>query len=215
MVNLDMVGRLRNDRLIVYGSATAAEFPALLESLNKEHGFALHHEGDGYGRSDQSSFYAAGVPVLHMFTDLHEDYHRSTDDWEKLDLAGLARVADYSAAVVAAIANRPAALTFINLPPPQPKAGGGGYGAYLGSIPDMAGGVRGVRLTGVRKDSPAEQGGIQAGDVIIRIGTSEVADLQGMTDALREHKPGDVVDIVILRDGTERTCRVTLGSRGG
>lgn len=215
MVNLDMVGRLRNDRLIVYGSATATEFPALLESLNREHGFALHHEGDGYGRSDQSSFYAAGVPVLHMFTDLHEDYHRATDDWEKLDLAGLARVADYTAAVVGAIANRPAALTFVNLPPPQPKAGGGGYGAYLGSIPDMAGGVRGVRLTGVRKDSPAELAGIQAGDVIIRIGASEVADLQGMTDALREHKPGDVVDIVVLRDGAERTCRVTLGRRGG
>ncbi len=215
MVNLDMVGRLRNGRLIVYGSATAAEFPALLESLNRQYGFALHHEGDGYGRSDQSSFYAAGVPVLHMFTDLHEDYHRSTDDWEKLDLAGLARVADFTAAVTAAIASRPTALTFINLPPPAPSAGGGGYGAYLGSIPDMAGGVRGVRLTGVRKDSPAERAGIQAGDVIIRIGTTEVADLQGMTDALREHKPGDLVDVVVVRDGAERTCRVTLGRRGG
>jgi Peptidase family M28/PDZ domain len=215
MVNLDMVGRLRNDRLIVYGSATATEFPALLDSLNRHHGFALHHEGDGYGRSDQSSFYAAGVPVLHMFTDLHEDYHRAGDDWEKLDLAGLARVADFTAAAVAAIADRPAALTFVNLPPPRPAAGGGGYGAYLGSVPDMAGGVRGVRLTGVRKDSPADQAGLRAGDVIVRIGGSEVADLQGMTDALRAHQPGDVVDIVFLRDGAEHTAAVTLGRRGG
>ena len=215
MVNLDMVGRLRNDRLIVYGSATATEFPALLDSLNRTAGFALHHEGDGYGRSDQSSFYAAGVPVLHMFTDLHEDYHRATDDWEKLDLAGLARVADFTAAVTAAIANRPAALTFVNLPPPQPAGGAGGYGAYLGSIPDMAGGVRGVRLTGVRAESPADRAGIRAGDVIVRIGEREVADLQGLTDALRAHQPGDAVDVVLLRDGAERTVRVTLGRRGG
>ena len=82
MVNLDMVGRLRKDRLLVFGSETATEFPALLDSLNLAAKFDLKYSGDGYGRSDQQSFYIAGKPVLHLFTDLHEDYHRPTDDVE-------------------------------------------------------------------------------------------------------------------------------------
>ena len=215
MINLDMVGRLRNDRLIVYGSATAGEFPALLDSLNWYHRFQLHHEGDGYGRSDQSSFYAAGIPVLHVFTDLHEDYHRATDDWEKLDLEGLRRVADFTAALVTAVANRESPLAYVNLPPPATQSTGGGYGAYLGSVPDMTGGVRGVRLSGVRPDSPADRAGIRAGDVIVRIGQHEVGDLPAMTEALRAHQPGDVADVVVLRDGVEHTFRVTFGRRGG
>jgi Zn-dependent M28 family amino/carboxypeptidase len=86
MINLDMVGRLRNKRLIVYGTGTAKEFPALIDSLNWHAGFDLKAQGDGYGPSDQSSFYAAGRPVLHIFTDLHEDYHRTTDDWQKINV---------------------------------------------------------------------------------------------------------------------------------
>ena len=93
MVNLDMVGRLRNRRLIVYGTATAKEFPALLDSLDRTAGFDLKSQGDGYGPSDQSSFYAAKRPVLHFFTDLHGDYHRSTDDWPGINAEGLAQVA--------------------------------------------------------------------------------------------------------------------------
>lgn len=215
MINLDMVGRLKNDRLIAYGSLTATEFPALLDSLNGHYQFDLHYEGDGYGRSDQSSFYGAGVPVLHLFTDLHEDYHRATDDWDKINVPGMVRVAGFTADLATALANRPGALTFVNLPPPKPAAGGGGYGAYLGSVPDMTGGVTGVRLSGVRADSPADLAGLRAGDIIVRIGDMDVEGLQGMTDALRQHKPGDVVDIVVMRDGARKTVQATLGRRGG
>ncbi len=221
MVNLDMVGRLRNDRLIVYGVETASEFPALLDSLNWYAGFELHATGDGYGPSDHSAFYAAGLPVLHLFTDLHEDYHRTGDDVEKINSAGLLRVADFTAMVVQAIANRPAPLTLIEVPRPavattgdSASSGRSGYGAYLGSIPDMTGGTRGVRLSGVRRGSPADQGGLKADDVITRIGRYEVANLQDMTVALRGHKAGDEVEIVLLRGGVERRVMVTLGSRG-
>ena len=106
MVNLDMVGRLRNGRLIVYGARSAKEFPALLDSLNWYAGFDLKAQGDGYGPSDHSSFYAAKRPVLHLFTDLHEDYHRTTDDWQKVNYDGLKRVADFSLGLVTALANR-------------------------------------------------------------------------------------------------------------
>jgi hypothetical protein len=219
MINLDMVGRLTNDKLIVYGSGTATEFPALLDSLNWYARFDLRPQPEGYGPSDQTSFYAARIPVLHFFTDLHADYHRSTDDWDKINAPGLVRVADLAAAMVSALASRPARLTFVDVPPPAPRGGSAatpGYGAYLGTIPDMASGeAGGVRITGVSKGSPAEVAGMRGGDLITRIGDYEVANLSGMTDALRSYKAGDKVVIVLLRDGTELRLDVTLGKRGG
>ena len=218
MVNLDMVGRLRNDRLLVFGSTTAREFPALLDSLNFEARFDLQSSGDGWGRSDQSSFYGAGRPVLHLFTDLHEDYHRTTDDWEKINADGLGQVANFTARLVRTLANRRSPLTFINRP--EPVAAGNstpssGYGAYLGSIPDVSASPGGVRLNGVRPGSPAEIGGLLGDDIIVGIGEVQVDDLQTMTDALRSHRPGDVVEIRVLRSGVLQRLTVTLGKRGG
>jgi len=219
MINLDMVGRLNNEKLIVYGTGTATEFPALLDSLNWYAKFDLRPQPEGYGPSDQTSFYAAKIPVLHFFTDLHADYHRSTDDWDKINAKGLVRVADFAAAMTTALGNRPGRLTFVDVPPPAPKGGSAatsGYGAYLGTIPDMASGeAGGVKITGVSKGSPAELGGMQGGDVITKIGAYDVANLVGMTDALRSYKPGDKVVIVVMRDGTEKKLDVTLGKRGG
>jgi hypothetical protein len=217
MVNLDMVGRLRENRLLVYGSATAAEFPALLDSLNLGAHFDLKPSGDGWGRSDQSSFYAVGKPVLHLFTDLHEDYHRTTDDWEKINADGLEKVAEFTVALVRTLADRRAPLTFVNVPPPAPMVAAAtpGYGAYLGTVPDMSENPGGVRLTGVRAGSPAEQAGLKGNDIITQIGDMPVTDLQAMTNALRQHKAGDVVEVRFLRDGTEQRVSVTLGTRPG
>lgn len=219
MINLDMVGRLKNDKLIVYGTGTATEIPALLDSLNWYAKFDLRPQPEGYGPSDQTSFYAAKIPVLHFFTDLHGDYHRSSDDWDKINAQGLVRVADFAAAVATAMGNRPTRLTFVDVPPPAPKAGAaatGGYGAYLGTVPDMASGeTGGVRITGVSKGSPAELGGMMGGDMITKIGDFDVPDLAGMTDALRNYKPGDKVVVIVVRDGKEMALDVTLGKRGG
>jgi hypothetical protein len=220
MVNLDMVGRLRNGRLIVYGVRSAKEFPALLDSLNWYAGFDLKPQGDGYGPSDQSSFYAVKKPVLHIFTDLHEDYHRATDDWQKINLDGLKRVADFTLGLVTALANRRAPLTFLEPPSALPAQTSNhpvtpGYGAYLGTVPDMTGTPGGVRLVGVRAGSPAEKAGLRGDDIITRIGGAETPDLQAMTDALRSHRPGDTVDIVVRRGASVTTLRATLGARGG
>ena len=219
MINLDMVGRLRNGRLIVYGSRTAKEFPTLLDSLNWHAGFDLKAQGDGYGPSDQSSFYAAGRPVLHIFTDLHEDYHRTTDDWEKIDPEGFRRVTNFTVGLVTAIANRPTKLTPVEVPPPShamgTTTGAPAYGTYLGTIPDMTDNPGGVRLLGVRAGSPAEQAGLRGDDIITRIGSMEIPDLQAMTEALRSHAPGDTVSIVIRRGDKVTTVRARLGTRGG
>jgi hypothetical protein len=219
MINLDMVGRMRDRKLIVYGTATATEFPALLDSLNWYQGFDLRKQGDGLGPSDQSSFYLAGRPVLHLFTDLHEDYHRTTDDWEKINFEGIARIVDFTAGLASALGGRTAPLTFVNVPKPTSHAMAdrnavtSGYGAYLGSIPDMTSSPGGVRLMGVRKDSPADQAGLRAGDIITRIGKVEVPDLQAMTNALRSFAPGDKTEIVIQRGDTALTVQVTFGRR--
>ena len=220
MVNLDMVGRLRNGRLIVYGVQSAKQFSPLLDSLNWYAGFDLKAQGDGYGPSDQSSFYAAKRPVLHLFTDLHEDYHRTTDDWQKVNLDGLKRVADFTLGLVTALANRRTPLTFMEVVPQLPphasaSSSSPGYGAYLGTVPDMTGSPGGVRLVGVRAGSPAEKAGLRGDDIITRIGSMETPDLQAMTDALRSHQPGDTVEIVVRRGAALTTLRARLGTRGG
>jgi aminopeptidase YwaD len=213
MLNLDMVGRLRSARLLALGAATAKEFPSLLDSLNTPPRFDLRASGDGWGPSDHSAFFAARRPVLHFFTDLHEDYHRSTDDWDKINATGLAQVAQFVADLAWALATRPGPLTFVDAPRPQATAGGSGYGAYLGTIPDMTGSPGGVRITGVRAGSPAEQAGLKAGDVITAIGAKVVANLYDMTDALRSHQAGDTVVIVVQRAGAEQRLTAVLGKR--
>lgn len=214
MLNLDMVGRLRNARLMALGAATAKEFPSLLDSLNTPARFDLRASGDGWGPSDHAVFFATRHPVLHFFTDLHEDYHRATDDWDKLNIGGIAQVAQFVADLAFALANRTGPLTFVDAPRPQASTGGSGYGAYLGTIPDMSGGVSdGVRISGVRAGSPAEGAGLQAGDVITAIGDKRIANLYDMTDALRAHQPGDTVVIVTRRDGAERRATAVLGRR--
>lgn len=217
MINFDMVGRLRDDKVIVYGVATATELRGIVDSANIEPRLTIRAVGDGFGPSDHSSFYGQGIPVLHLFTDLHEDYHRAGDDASKVNVAGEARVIELAERIVRAIADRPSRLTFVRSTAPAPVASGSssGYGAYLGTIPDMgAADVVGVRITGVRAGSPAEQAGLRAGDVIVEFGGTAVKDLYGYTDALRAHKPGDVVSIVVTRGAERVALSATLGARG-
>jgi aminopeptidase YwaD len=223
MLNFDMVGRLRDDKLMVYGTSTATELKGIVDSANAAGAGAgsailrVTGGGDGYGRSDQSSFYAKDIPVLHFFTDLHEDYHRATDDADKINAAGEARVVELALRVARAIADRPARLTFVRIAPPvRTRAAEGGNQAYLGTIPDMgAGDSRGLVLTGVRAGSPADLAGLKAGDVIVELGGRPVKDLYSYSDALYANKPGDAVKIVVLRGAERVELTVTLGRRGG
>ena len=218
MLNFDMVGRLKNDRLIVYGVATAAEFAAMLDSANAAARFKLAAQGDGLGPSDQSSFYLKGIPVLHFFTDLHEDYHRASDTPDKIRGAGEARVVALAGRVLRDIADRPSRMTFVRVAAPAAAAAQQqsreATDVYFGSIPDMAGGdVTGLRITGVRPGSPAEAAGLKADDVIVEFGGVAVKDIYSYSDALYAHKPGDQVTIVALRNGLRMTFTAKLGSR--
>ena len=217
MVNFDMVGRMHDDKLIVYGVATATELPALVDSANVAPRLVVSAVGDGFGPSDHSSFYARNLPVLHLFTDLHGDYHRATDDADKLNAGGEARVVAFAERAIRSIADRSAPLTFVRAPAQAPRAGSSreGSNVYLGSIPDMAAGTTpGLRLSGVRAGSPADKGGLKAGDVIVELAGKSVKDLYEYTDALYANKPGQAITIVVLRDGVRVPLTVVLGERG-
>jgi hypothetical protein len=214
MINFDMVGRLRAHKVIVYGVATAREMPAVLDRANAHTGLDLRRVGDGFGPSDQSSFVARNVPVLHFFTDLHDDYHRASDDADKINAAGEARVIELAERVVRDIDARDTRLSFVKAAAPPPVAARPGSNVYLGSIPDMASGdITGLKLTGVRAGSPADSAGIRAGDIVVELGGKPVTDLQTYSDALYSYKPGDTVKVVVIRDGRRLILDVKLGQR--
>ena len=214
MINFDMVGRLRNDKLIIYGVATATEMPLIIERANATDPLKVAAQGDGFGPSDHSSFYAKNIPVLHFFTDLHDEYHRATDVPEKINAAGEARVVALAERIIRDIADRPSRLSYVRVAAPV-ASGNRGSDVYLGSIPDMAGSdAPGLKLTGVRAGSPADSAGIKAGDVIVEFDGKSVKNLYEYSDALYARKPGDEVSIVVLRDGQRLTLKVRLGKRG-
>ncbi len=213
MVNFDMVGRLRDNKVQVFGTETAEEFPALLDSLDAESPLVLSHVGDGYGPSDQTSFYAREIPVLHMFTGTHSQYHRPDDDWQLINAEGMADVSRFSANLIKILGDWPTELKLVKQERPQAR-GGGGYGPYLGTIPDFGeveGG--GLRLSGVREGSPAARAGIQGGDVVVEFAGKEVLNIYDYTYALREHAPGDTVVIKVRRDGEIVELTAVLGKR--
>ena len=220
MLNFDMVGRLRDDRLLVYGTATAPELPGIVAAANTAPPFRLNAVGDGEGPSDHAAFYRKGMPVLHFFTDLHEDYHKSTDDAAKINVPGMRRVVAFAERITRDLGDRPARLTFVRAPATATRTGAGprpgGPQPSLGTVPDMgASEVPGLRLSGVTPGSPADQAGIKAGDVVVELGGKQVTDLQTYSDALYSHKPGDEVTVVVLRGNQRLTFKVTLGRRGG
>ena len=214
MLNFDMVGRMQGDRVIIYGVATAQELSEIVTRANAVAPLQVTATGDGFGASDHSSFYAKNLPVLHFFTNVHDDYHKASDDADKVNAAGLSRVVSLAERITREIADRPRPLTFVRAVAAAPTSTRENTSAYLGSIPDMgATDVTGVRLTGVRADSPADKAGLKAGDVIVEFAGKPVKDLYGYTDALYAQKPGDTVDVVVLRGAERLTMKVTLGRR--
>jgi hypothetical protein len=208
MLNMDMVGRLTDDKLIIQGFDTATEFGKLIDGLNEKYHFVLTKQPGGFGPSDHASFYPHKIPVLHFFTGIHKDYHRPSDDLDKINVAGMRRVTEMvneAAVEVAELASRP---SYLETKPPA--MAGGGDRPYFGSIPDFSQTQEGYSLSGVAKDSPAEKGGLKAGDTIIKLGESRIGNLEDFDSALRKYKAGDKVPVVVKRDKQELTLPVSL-----
>ncbi len=213
MINMDMIGRLKNRSLIVSGVGTSLGFEALARKFNADSLFVLKLTRDGFGPSDQASFYGKKIPVLFFFTDIHADYHRPSDTYDKLNYPGMEKVVRYVRAIATDLdqtADKPA---YVAVEVPRQQVTGRSTRVYMGTIPDFGEQVEGMKLSGVREGGPAAKAGLQAGDIIIKFGKVEIKNLYDFTYALGEYKPGDEVDVVIKRGNESKTMRVILEKR--
>jgi membrane-associated protease RseP (regulator of RpoE activity) len=217
MINLDMVGRLREDRLVALGSDTAPQWKDLIARAAIGAGLHVTSKGDGYGPSDQTSFYAAGVPVLHLFTGAHGQYHSPDDKPATVNPEGAAKVVAFAVSLGQDLSTATPRPQYVRVSA-EPTMGGDsrGYGAYLGTIPDysaMESNEGGVLLADVRPGGPADLAGIRSKDRIVEMAGTRVENLYDMTYALQDHRPAETIDVVVIRDGRRVTLRATLAER--
>jgi aminopeptidase YwaD len=211
MINMDMIGRLSSDRLTVQGVGTSPRWPPLLEELNSGGKFDLRATSEGTGPSDHSSFYLRDIPVLFFFTGVHADYHKPSDDADKINAEGQARILGFVAEAVSKIQGWPERPSFTKTQSsPQPSRG---FRVSLGTIPEYGVEAEGVPLSGVRQGSPAEKAGLQAGDIIIRVGQIQIKNVYDYTFALGELKPNEEVEVEVSRSGQRLVFKVVPEGR--
>ncbi len=224
MLNFDMVGRLR-ETLMVNGSGTATEWPELLAAANPggaavdeaeaEVVGQLRIEGtsDGWGPSDHASFYGEGVPVLHFFTGPHDDYHKPSDDTDKLNVAGAVAVGELAARITLELMDRCEPLTYVKVE--RPSQGRTAFRVSLGTMPDYGRNVDGLALAGVRDGGAAAAAGLQKDDVITRIGEREIHNIDDYMATFAELEPGVEVEVEYERDGKRQTTQLVPAAPRG
>ncbi len=213
MLNMDMIGRLRDDKLYVFGVDSGTGLRQLV--ADAAHGLPLKLElrGDPFSPSDHTSFYIRERPVLFLFTGAHGDYHKPSDTWEKINPPGMETVLAFAARILERVGTASPPPAYVKLAPP-PSRGSAGYGPVFGVVPDFGEAERpGVKLGGVRPGSPADKAGVKAGDIIIRFAGVEVKTLDDLTFALRSRRSGDKVEVILLRDGKQISTEATLEQR--
>jgi len=217
MINLDMIGRLRDRKVYIGGVRTGTTFQALLEETLPKHRLKADFSGGmDVGSSDHTSFTSKQIPALFFFSGLHGDYHKPSDTWDKIDAPDAAELLRAVADIAGRLSNEPGRPEFVKVEPPKagPSAGGGaGYGAWFGSVPDFGETPKGVKFADVTAGSPAAKAGLRGGDVLIEFDGAPVQNLYDFTYALRARKPGDAVVVKVLRGGQTITAKVVLGQR--
>ena len=206
MLNMDMVGRLRADStLSVSGTGTAPVWTQSLNALNTD--FKLVLKESGVGPSDHTSFYLQDIPVLHFFTGQHEDYHKPTDDSDKLNYEGMEMITSYIVQLVGELDDDPK-LTFRktkNESEEVPR-----FKVAMGVIPDYLYDGKGMRIDGVSEDKPAQKAGLQKGDVVVQMGDSTVTDMMSYMRALSTFEKGDTTTVLVNREGETISVKITF-----
>jgi hypothetical protein len=197
MLNMDMVGRLKADStLAVYGVGTAPILKQVVNSSNTK--FKLIEKESGTGPSDHTSFYNSDIPVLHFFTGQHEDYHKPSDDSEKLNYEGMEAISNYIFEIITELdgAGKLAFRKTKNESEDVPR-----FRVGLGVIPDYLFDGKGMRIDGVSEDKPAQKAGLQKGDIVIQLGDSAIVDMMSYMRALASFNEGDKTKVVVDRNG--------------
>jgi Peptidase family M28/PDZ domain/PA domain len=216
MINMDMIGRLNNDRLFVGGVGTSPSFKPWLEDFNKQSvHLQLDYSDSGYGSSDHTSFNAKKIPVLFFFSGLHTDYHKPSDTYDKINSNGAIKVLSLVYMMADKVANEPKRLDYAEVQEPKQAASGsgGGYGPYFGSVPDFRDDLKGVLFADVQNNSPAAKAGLKTGDLMVEFDGKPIENLYDFTYALRAKQPGDVVVVVVKRNGQTVKVDVKLEAR--
>jgi hypothetical protein len=215
MINMDMIGRINNDRLFVGGVGTSPDFKAWLEEFNQTVHLQLDYSDSGYGASDHMSFNSKKIPVLFFFSGLHTDYHKPTDTYDKINAAGAVKVLSLVYMMADRMASEPKRLEYTEVQQPKSASAGsgGGYGPYFGSVPDFRDDLKGVLFADVQNNSPAAKAGLKQGDLLVEFDGKPVQNLYDFTYALRSKKVGDIVPVVVKRNGQDVKVNVTLEAR--
>lgn len=213
-VNFDMVGRLRNNKLVLQGIGSSPVWTKLIEKRNVPVGLNLSLKSDPYMPTDVTAFYPKNVPVLSFFTGMHKDYNRPSDDAETLNYAGLERISSLAYGIVSDLISADVRPEYVKVERNAPEQGSrASMRAYLGTIPDYTTEDSGVKLSGVVGGGPAEKAGIKGGDVIIKFGAKKVENIYDLTYALDAAKIGESVEVVVMRDGKQVKLKVVPEER--
>lgn len=214
MLNMDMIGRMSDNKLIVYGTGTSTVWDSTIDSLNNSYNFTITKTPDGFGPSDHSNFYAKDIPVLHFFSGTHADYHSPSDDYDKINSEGGMQIAEFVYDVVMELDrmnNKPDFIKVVSAS--NENRSMDSVKVYVGTIPDYSSTVEGMKISGVKEGSPADKGGLKAEDVIIKFGSKDVKNIYDYMYAMGEFKPGEEAEVTVLRGKEEVTLKVVLGSR--
>ena len=209
MINMDMIGRMEDEKLIIFGAGTTANWKDILWVANID-SLKLNLVEDGTGASDHTSFYYKNIPVLHYFTDTHADYHRPSDDVEYINNEGIAKTIEHIARVIEYLDGvDKEQMAFIKAPGKQ-RQSMRLDGPTLGVLPDYGYDGRGMKITGVNAEEPAANAGLKAGDVIIELGGLELNDIYDYMGALNTLEKGEITTITILRKDEEMRLELKL-----
>ena len=208
MINMDMIGRMKDSKLVIGGVGTAKEWRQIIGSGDS---LALTLNEDGYGPSDHSSFYSKQIPVLFFWTGTHNDYHKPSDTFDKINYDDEARILKMVARIVRDVDSADQRLSYTTAKVDPPRTGG--FRVYLGTIPNYADSNDGLLIDGVRDDSPAAKAGLKAGDKIVRIANHDVKNVYDYTYALGEMKAGQEYVIEVMRGGNKLTLKITPQAR--
>ena len=216
-INLDTVGRLGKNKLMVLNSSTARDWKFIFMGAGYVTGVESEMITQQLDASDQGSFIAAGIPAVQIFSGAHRDYHRPSDTIDKIDPSGLVKTAAFTREAIAHLAERENPMPFTGKvsahPASRRKTSGSTRSVTTGSMPDFSYTGKGVRIADAGTDSPAAKAGLQKGDIIIQLGETKIASLRDYANALKNYKSGDEAIIKYLRAGKEQTAKIKLSAR--